>query len=333
MERHRASGRWRLGLALALLTAGFWATLPVALKLSLEALDAYTLTWVRFAFAALFTLGLLAGHGALGQFRGLRRSHWGLLFIAAAGLIGNYLGYLVGLAHTTPANAQLLIQSAPLLLALGAIVVFREPVGPGQAFGYLLITLGLGAFFLDQRAAAGDPGRYAWGGLLIVLAAASWALYALAQKQLLLRLSAQAVLLVIYLAASLVLWPLAEPRALLQLDLAHGLAVAYCALNTVGAYGAFAAALEHWQAARVSAILALTPLLTVATVWLCHLAFPNWIAAERLGLLGIVGALSVVGGSVLASSRGTRGGDRAETLGREVITATNSPHDDAERGR
>jgi drug/metabolite transporter (DMT)-like permease len=310
-----------LGLALALLTAGFWATLPVALKLSLEALDAYTLTWVRFAFAALFTLGLLAWRGTLGQFRGLRSGHRLLLSIAAAGLIGNYLGYLIGLAHTTPANAQLLIQSAPLLLALGAIVVFREPVGRGQVLGYLVIALGLGAFFLDQRASAGNPGRYPWGGLLIVLAAASWAVYALAQKQLLLRLSSQAVLLVIYLAASLVLWPLAEPRTLLNLALAHGLAVAYCALNTVGAYGAFAAALDHWQAARVSAILALTPLLTIATVWVCHLAFPHWIAPERLGLLGIVGALAVVGGSVLASLSGQQRERREEAVPGAATTA------------
>lgn len=44
MALHQASGRWRLGLLLALTTAGFWATLPVALKFTLETLDVYTLT-------------------------------------------------------------------------------------------------------------------------------------------------------------------------------------------------------------------------------------------------------------------------------------------------
>src|SRR3546814_13378310 len=56
----------------------------------------------------------------------LRRRHWLLLLIAGLMLIGNYVFYLLGVQYTSPANAQLLIQLAPLLLALGGIVVFRE---------------------------------------------------------------------------------------------------------------------------------------------------------------------------------------------------------------
>ena len=39
MALHAPSGRWQLGLTLALVTAALWATLPVALKVALEALD------------------------------------------------------------------------------------------------------------------------------------------------------------------------------------------------------------------------------------------------------------------------------------------------------
>ncbi|MFX8262295.1 EamA family transporter, partial [Acinetobacter baumannii] len=56
---HRASGRWRLGLSLTLLTALCWATLPIALKITLEQLDPITLTWFRFAVAALGVGGWL----------------------------------------------------------------------------------------------------------------------------------------------------------------------------------------------------------------------------------------------------------------------------------
>ena len=52
MSLHQASGRWKLGLALALLTAACWATLPVALKVTLEQVDPLTLTWFRFLLAA-----------------------------------------------------------------------------------------------------------------------------------------------------------------------------------------------------------------------------------------------------------------------------------------
>jgi drug/metabolite transporter (DMT)-like permease len=51
---HQASGRWKLGLTLALVTALCWATLPVVLKISLVVLDPITLTWFRFVFAAVF---------------------------------------------------------------------------------------------------------------------------------------------------------------------------------------------------------------------------------------------------------------------------------------
>ena len=44
MSRHQPSGRWQLGLALALVTTACWATLPLALKLTLNALDPITLT-------------------------------------------------------------------------------------------------------------------------------------------------------------------------------------------------------------------------------------------------------------------------------------------------
>ena len=51
MALHQASGRWRLGLALALVTAACWSTLPVALKVMLAELDPFTLTWIRFVIA------------------------------------------------------------------------------------------------------------------------------------------------------------------------------------------------------------------------------------------------------------------------------------------
>ncbi len=71
-----------------------------------------------------------------------------------------------------------------------------------------------------------------------------------------------------------------------------------CSLNTLVAYGAFAEALEHWEASRVSAVLALTPILTLGSVWAVSFLMPTLIAAERLTVLGVVGAVLVVSGSI-----------------------------------
>jgi drug/metabolite transporter (DMT)-like permease len=300
MSLHASSGRWQLGLALALVTAACWSTLPVALKLTLEQVDAITLTWFRFLVASLLMGAWLAWKGRLlASYRGLRPKHWGMLALAGLMLLGNYVFYLLGVQFTTPANAQLLIQLAPLLMALGGIFVFRERFGGGQWAGLAMIVAGLLMFFREQQAGHGES--YALGAALVVLAAVVWAVYALLQKQLLVRLSSPAILWAVYVLSALLLWPFAAPSVLLRLDALHAGLLAYCALNTLVAYGAFAEALAHWEASRVSAILAATPILCVGAVALTHALWPELIAPERLGALGWAGALLVLAGSATAS--------------------------------
>jgi len=306
MSLHTASGRWRLGLVLALATAACWATLPVALKLALAGLDPYTLTWFRFVFATV-GLGLwLAWRGRFGEFRGLSPRLWLLLALAALMLIGNYVFYLLGLYYTTPGNAQLLIQLAPLLMGLGGILVFGERYVAGQWLGFGAVVAGLLLFFRDQLATFAGGAGYLLGAGLIVIAAVVWAVYALTQKQLLVRLSSPLVLWFIYAVASLLLLPLATPTALLPLSAGQWTALLYCAVNTLIAYGAFAEALAHWEASRVSAVLALTPLLTFASVLGAHWLWPSLIDAEQISALGLAGALLVVFGSALTSLLGQR---------------------------
>ena len=304
MSLHQASGRWQLGLLLALVTAACWATLPVALKITLEQVDPYTLTWFRFVLAAAVMLGWLAARRGLGGFATLDRKRWWLLLLAALCLIGNYVFYLLGVQQTTPANAQLLIQLAPLLMALGGIFVFRERFNGWQWTGLAIITGGLALFFRDQLdvGAAG----YLAGSALVIIAAVVWAAYALLQKQLLVRLSSPAILLFIFAVASLVLLPVATPSVLLRLDGLHWALLLYCALNTLVAYGAFAEALAHWEASRVSAILATTPLLCLGTVAAVHAVWPTSIASEQVTTLGYVGAALVVLGSAATSLMGKR---------------------------
>jgi drug/metabolite transporter (DMT)-like permease len=304
MALHQASGRWRLGLAMALTTALSWATLPVALKITLEQLDAYTLTWFRFLVAALCMAAWLGMRQGFAGFGRLDAPRWGMLAVAALALIGNYVFYLLGVQHTTPGNAQLLIQLAPLLMALGGIFVFRESYKPAQWAGLGVIVSGLALFFREQLAHAASGHAYAVGSALVVVAAIVWALYALLQKQLLTRLDSASIQLFIYALAAVLLLPLAQPRELLALDARHAWLLAFCSINTLVAYGAFAEALAHWQASRVSAILAVTPLLSLGTIALLHSLWPASIAAESVGVAGYAGAVLVVAGSAMCSLLG-----------------------------
>lgn len=309
---HQASGRWKLGLLLALVTAACWATLPVALKMSLSVLDPMTLTWFRFAFAAVFMGLWLLGKRRMAAYGALQPKQWRWLLLATVLLIGNYIGYLLGVKYTSPGNAQLLIQLAPLLMALGGVFIFRERFVWGQWLGLLIIVLGLGLFFRDQFAGGLVTGHnYLLGSTIVGAAALSWAAYALMQKQLLLKLSSQHILAVIYLFSALLLWPFAHPSTLADLDALHWALLLYCALNTLVAYGAFAEALEHWQASRVSAVLATTPMLCLGVVALVHAFWPEAVASEYVGLLGFVGALLVVVGSALSSLLGQKPEEKA----------------------
>jgi drug/metabolite transporter (DMT)-like permease len=93
------------------------------------------------------------------------------------------------------------------------------------------------------------------------------------------------------------LTPWAHPLEALQLSPLQGWLLLACCMNTLVAYGAFAEALAHWEASRVSATLALTPLVTFVAVALAAWLWPDYVQAEQINTLGYVGALVVVLGS------------------------------------
>jgi drug/metabolite transporter (DMT)-like permease len=305
MELHRSSGRRWLGFALASTTMLLWAILPLALKILLRAMDSPTVVWYRFFLSSILLGVLLAWRGGLPPIRSFDRTHWLLLGIATVGLALNYLAYMVGLDLTSPANAQVLIQLAPLLLALGGLLVFGERFSRLQWAGFCILILGLVTFFGGQlRALASSLDRYFLGTATLVGAAVTWAIYGLAQKQLLHWFSSQAVMLCIYAGCTLCLALLAEPVAILELDGLELGVLLFCALNTLVAYGAFAAALAHWEASRVSSVLALTPLATLAFMSLLAVLWPGLVAAEAISATSLIGAAVVVAGSLLTSLGG-----------------------------
>ncbi len=297
MPLHQSSGRWRLGLALSLLTVLLWGVLPIALKIMLQVLDVYTLTWFRFAIA----FGLLAIYLALRRklptLQQLRSTSLRLLAIATIFLAVNYLLFLQGLALTSANNAEVLIQLAPVLFGLGAIAIFKERYTLRQWAGMAVLVLGFVLFFNEQlRTLITGASNYLIGSSLIIIAAAAWAVYALAQKQLLQQLSSTNVMLIIFGGCALMFSPVAAPQKIFTISPLYLATLLFCGLNTLIAYGAFAEALENWEASRVSAVISLAPLCTLVAVEVVSSVMPNLIAPEPLTILGIVGAILVVTG-------------------------------------
>ena len=119
------SGRWRLGLALALATTILWGTLPVVLKMLLAGMDAPTITWYRFSIA---TAGLGLYLVLKRSFPTPRGSFW-LLGLAAAALCANHLIFLFGLDRISPETAQVVIQLAPMFSGSSPSTGTKRPSG------------------------------------------------------------------------------------------------------------------------------------------------------------------------------------------------------------
>jgi len=299
---HVSSGRWLYGLSLALVTAVLWGILPVKLKQVLQVMDPVTVTWFRLLVSGSLLFIWLASVGRLPSFKVLGRKGKGLVALAVCGLVGNYVLYLIGLKMLSPGTTQLVIQMGPVLLLISSIFLFKERFSLGQGIGLLVLLIGFGLFFnqrlIELLTSLGD---YTAGILTVLLASAVWAFYGLSQKQLLTVWNSLQVMMVIYLFCALLVTPWAHPMEALQLSPLQGWLLLACCLNTLVAYGAFAEALAHWEASRVSATLAITPLVTFASVATAAWLWPDYVQAEDINGLGYGGAVLVVLGSALTA--------------------------------
>lgn len=291
------------GLMLALTTAIMWGLLPLALKSVLTLMDAYTITWYRFVFAAFF-VGLLlltkkrVPLSILSQPKRLKR-----LLFAAIFLSLNYVLYLSSLHFVPAETAQMLIQMAPFFMIIGGVVFIKEHFSRGQMVGSAILTSGLLMFFNQQfMTNAGIDNKAFTTGFFIMLAAAiTWAAYAIIQKKMLRYYSSNQVMWCIYIVSTLFFLPLATPSQISTLNVTALLLLLFCCANTLIAYGTFAKSLEYLPTAKVSATLAITPLLTVLFSTVAEHYWPQSYQAQHLNMLAYIGGGVVVLGSMLTA--------------------------------
>lgn len=290
------------GFLLALSTAVLWGVLPVFLAIALQTMTSPTITGVRFLFASIVVGSWLSYKGALrGIFNCGGRFYW-LLCIAALLLVANYVTNVLGLGYLSPETVQVLMQFAPLCLLLGGVVFYRERLSKMQVVGISILLVGLSLFFNKRLpeiiASQGDE---LIGIGIILFSAVVWAGYALIQKLLLRSASALSVNFMLYAIGGGVLLPVIDWQPVFALSADHLAILLFCCMNTVVAYGAFTESLRVWQAAKVSAVLALAPIFTFISTEIAHHVLPGELIQEDLGQLAYVGAGLVVCGSIISS--------------------------------
>ena len=279
-----------------------WGLLPIALTVALTELDAWTITWCRFA-GALIAVGIwLTARRELPIAKLRDRKIWRWLIPGSLGLTFNYVLYVLGLSYTSPAVAQVVMQIAPLLLLALGMIFFRERFSRLQWFGFTMLVAGLAIFFNRRLPEMLKPGQgWAFGVLLLVVSSVSWATYGLSQKQLSRHLTSAQILFLVYAGATLILLPTASFGLLFKLHRPALLALLFGVSNTVAAYGAFGVALEVWDVSRVSSVVSVAPLFTIVGAFLAAQAAFTWVTPEPLNALSLAGALCVVAGSTISA--------------------------------
>jgi drug/metabolite transporter (DMT)-like permease len=286
------------GIIYASTTAFFWGFLAIALKVASREVEPVTIVWFRFS-AAFIMLSVWQLVKNPASFQILKRPPL-LLIVAGIGLSWNYLGYMLGIHYTTPSNAQLFIQTGPIILALAGFIFFKEKVKRNQVIGFTVAIVGFSFFYRDQLSAFFESReKYNTGVLLTISGAIAWAIYAISQKQLVTRYPAESLNLFLFGFPALIYIPFINLTPLFHLHWTWWLLMVFLGANTFIAYSCLALALKYLEANKVSIILIVNPMITFVTMGILTGMNVTWITHERFSIITILGATLVFTGAIL----------------------------------
>jgi DME family drug/metabolite transporter len=295
-----------LGLVLVAIAAASWGTTGATMALLSREADASPLLvgWSRLAIATPVLL-LAAAWTARFRAREPARRPWpSLADLPLGAVLGLAMAayqvcYFRAVTLVGVATAALLaICSAPLLIALLAALFLGERLTPLQWLSLATAVAGIALLVAGPRGFGEIAGHFGVGALLALGAGLSYAVYAVAAKGLLARVTPLAVSAITFALAAIFLAPalLAEPAPARALSTGWPLLV-YLGLGpTAAAYALFTAGLGRVPATAAGIVTLLEPL-TATTLGVV-------IFGERLGPIGVAGAgLLLAALALLATAR------------------------------
>ncbi len=286
------------GILYAATTALCWGFLAVMIKVALNSVPPMMVVWFRFgvAFSIMFTYFLITDRKKLKIF--IKPPF--LLIVAALGLVGNYIGFAIGVDLTSPGNAQIFIQLGPMILAAVGIIFFQERLSFRQFLGFVVAGSGLIFFYRDQLSGMlGRENVYMAGVIWLIMAAITWAVYASLQKKLVERHAPQELNMFIYGLPLILLIPSIHPDAFTQLSIGMWVLLISLGINTVVAYGCLAEAFRYLEANKISVIITLNPILTFIIMMTLSAMDVSWIKGEHLSSYSLGGAALVLAGAIM----------------------------------
>ncbi|MCB0329553.1 MAG: DMT family transporter [Bdellovibrionales bacterium] len=291
------------GLAAVALLVILWGIQPFFMKLALERFDTYTVSWVRLTFAGFITLFFTRKRA--GAYCNNFKKHWPLLLVGGLCLGANYFFFLKGLGLGGPLTATVLIQVAPLTLALIGVFVFKEQLSPRQLVAVAVAVFGFSLFYYDRLTFADEGGFQANAAFHVVFAALVWVGFAVVQKVKGKVVGSALVNIVAYFTSGIGLAFFVDWSSFQHVYSWSFAAVFYLTFSTVFAYGAFGEAVRVLPVTLVSILVVTNPFVTIIVVevllWLGNAYFEP----TPLSTLGYVGTtLAIVGVAITSMKRG-----------------------------
>ena len=224
---------------------------------------------------------------------------WTLLAVGGVGWFGIYnLTLNAGERHVDAGTAAMIIQIGPVLVALLAVPLFGE-----RLHGWLLggMLVGFAGVAVIARGSSTEAGASVLGVVLVVVAAAMYAVGVLTQKVLLRRIPSVQVVFVSFLMGAVTCLPFSGDLPAIVADGGAELwwIVYLGVLPTAVAFTTWAYALTHTAAGALSLTTFLVPLIATLIAWLTIDEVP-----PTLTFIG--GALAIVG--VLMTRRRPKAG-------------------------
>lgn len=136
----------------------------------------FALTFWRWTVVVLILLPFTAA--TLWRHRAAIRRHWPVLAALGCASVTLYNGFFyLGVQDSSAINAALIGSSMPLLIALCAWIVAREPIGPRQWIAIALSLFGIVTILAQGEPAAVLGVRFHSADLWLLAASLCWALY------------------------------------------------------------------------------------------------------------------------------------------------------------
>ena len=261
---------------------------PIFVRLSYVGPSATAFWRLTLALPALWLWMIVEGQGRDTFRRPLSSADYGRLSVAGLFFAGDLAVWHWSIRLTSVANATLLANFAPIFVALGGWLFFRQGVG-------LTFLLGMSTALVGTTLMVGTSFQvsvqHLWGDVLGLITAMFYAGYILSVKRLRGEFSAATIMAWGGAVTSAALFPVAflsGEHLLPSSSLGWRPLIGLALISQVGGQGLIAYALAHLPAAFSSLTLLLEPVMATVFAWL--------ILNETIGPWQALGGVLVLGG-------------------------------------